>query len=176
MLSVLIPAVAGVVIALVATAGSLLSSRNDRQMTLLEFEILAKLPADSQAAHDMSRVIDTRIQRWRERLEGNLGTFISATAVAGLLWASIGVALVLSTVPGSVPGLASTLPLIGRYGSVFAVFMTVLCLSLTLGGIVVLLSRNIRRLLDAYRSRKHGNQQAGLRGRVGPPDHPASTP
>lgn len=65
MVPALITSVVPVLVASITIFGYWLTSRNDRQKTLLEVDLLSKLPEDAiTAAMCLRMVIDRRIQKW----------------------------------------------------------------------------------------------------------------
>jgi hypothetical protein len=63
----LVPAIAGVIGIIITVIGQWINSRNDRNLTNQELDILNKLDSNSPAAHKLSEVIESRIETWRKR-------------------------------------------------------------------------------------------------------------
>jgi len=86
--SVLIPAIAVVLVGLFALLGQYLNARNDRAITLQELEILSKLRRNSTEAEELSALVSRRIARWH-------ATKLGASALLSTMWYSLGAALIM---------------------------------------------------------------------------------
>jgi hypothetical protein len=64
----LIAALTSVVVIMITVIGQWISSRNDRNLTNQELDILKKLDPNSKTARDLSEVIQARIAKWRQRI------------------------------------------------------------------------------------------------------------
>jgi hypothetical protein len=64
----LIAAIASVVVIAITVMGQWINSRNDRNLTNQEVDILKKLDSNSTAARELSQVIQFRIAKWHRRI------------------------------------------------------------------------------------------------------------
>ena len=60
----LIPAVVTVIGIIIGVIGQWINSRNDRNLTNQEVDILTKLDPNSSAARELSKVIEFRVAKW----------------------------------------------------------------------------------------------------------------
>jgi hypothetical protein len=63
----LIPAIASIIGIIITVIGQWINSRNDRNLTNQELDILKKLDSNSRAARELSQVIESRIETWRKK-------------------------------------------------------------------------------------------------------------
>jgi uncharacterized membrane protein YraQ (UPF0718 family) len=64
----LIAAIASVLVIAITVIGQWINSRNDRNLTNQEVDILKKLDSNSTAARELSQVIQFRIAKWHRRI------------------------------------------------------------------------------------------------------------
>jgi hypothetical protein len=65
--NVLIPVVGAVLVAVIAAAGQVINSRNDRAQAHQEVDLLRKLDPTSDAAKELAAVVQARIGRWHRK-------------------------------------------------------------------------------------------------------------
>jgi hypothetical protein len=100
----LIAAAASVIVIVITVIGQWISSRNDRNLTNQEADLLQKLDSHSSAARELSEVIELRISRWRRRM-----TAWSRTRRFSLWLFQVGGVLVLVVYPFVFPSEQTTL-------------------------------------------------------------------
>jgi hypothetical protein len=87
----LIAAIASIIVIVITVIGQWLNTRNDRNLANQELEILKKLDSNSQAARELSELIEFRIAKWHK------GIAISRRRVrSAIVWFVIGYMLYLA--------------------------------------------------------------------------------
>jgi hypothetical protein len=76
-----IAAIASVTVIVITVIGQWINSRNDRNLTNQEVDLLKKLDPKSKAARELNDVIDFRIGKWRQRI-----TKSKRLARMGIFW------------------------------------------------------------------------------------------
>jgi hypothetical protein len=83
----LIAAIASVIVIIITVIGQWISSRNDRNLTNQELDILKRLDPSGPTARELSEVIQFRVAKWRRRIAKSRQRLRSGSAwfVAGYL-------------------------------------------------------------------------------------------
>jgi hypothetical protein len=90
----LIAAIASVIVIIVTVIGQFVSSRNDRNLTNQELDILKKLDPNSPTARELSEVIQFRVAKWRRRITKSRRRLRS-----GFAWLAAGYVFYLFAIP-----------------------------------------------------------------------------
>jgi hypothetical protein len=68
LISLLVPALASVIVIIITVTGQWINSRNDRNLANQEVEILKKLDSNSRTARELNEVIEFRVTRWHRKI------------------------------------------------------------------------------------------------------------
>jgi hypothetical protein len=100
LIPVLVPALTSVIVVVITAVGQWINSRNDRSLANQELDALKKLDPETEAAQELTEVIQFRIAKWYARIAESRRALRDAT-----IWSAVsGTFLVFGALYASVTG------------------------------------------------------------------------